>query len=307
MLFWFSSFAFFTCLFLWLMVMLNRNTWKMHERISPYVKGREVGSTGTIVLETEEQSFKERFLKYIVNPIRQFALLKMSKEHKGALEKKLQEAGNPFKWTPVDFRIIQLGSAAGLFCLSLFMILSGTNELGKSILMSSIFAVYGYFSLNFYLNAMKKKRIKDIEKSMSDFFDLVTVSIEAGLGLDGALKKVCKQMKSPLADEFLYTLEDMKLGKSRRLAFIALRDRVPSEFFQSVMNSLIQADQMGIGLTKVLRAQTGRIREMRRQKVKEQAMKAPVKMLIPMVIFIFPTLFIVLLGPVLIEVVTKWL
>ena len=115
------------------------------------------------------------------------------------------------------------------------------------------------------------------------------------------------KLKGPLSDEFTLTLEDMKLGKSRREAFYDLRKRVPSDSFQSVINALIQADQLGIGMAKVLGNLTTRIREQQREAAREQAMKAPVKMLFPMIIFIFPSLFIVILGPMAIKLITEGL
>ncbi|MFK4998197.1 type II secretion system F family protein [Bacillus sp. N9] len=142
---------------------------------------------------------------------------------------------------------------------------------------------------------------------MPDYFDMVNLLLEAGMGLDMAIANVSKQTNGPLADEFIYALEDMKLGKSRREAFYDLRKRVPSDSFQSVINALIQADQLGIGMAKVLGNLTNRIREQRREAAREQAMKAPVKMLFPMIIFIFPSLFIVILGPMMIRIMTEGL
>ncbi|HHY74332.1 MAG TPA: type II secretion system F family protein [Bacillus bacterium] len=126
------------------------------------------------------------------------------------------------------------------------------DEKGKVIVLSAFSAVFTYSYLQYYLSAKIKQRVQQIEKTMPDFFDMLNVSIEAGLGLDGALKKVCNQIESPLSSEFLYALEDMKLGKSRKEAFVEITNRVPSEFLKSVLNSIIQADQMGMGMSKVL-------------------------------------------------------
>ncbi|MEH7381305.1 type II secretion system F family protein [Bacillus sp. JJ1533] len=271
------------------------------------MNGRKVFEEDSHELEQKDLAFKERVIAPILTYVRRITFGKMSKSKMENLDKKLLAAGHPFRLTAVDFKLIQISLSVIVFIVSFFLFNSKTEETLKVFMMSSVFSIFVYLYFNFYLNAKKKARIKEIEKSMSDFFDMITVSIEAGMGLDGALKKVCKQMHSPLSTEFLYALEDMKLGKTRRQAFIELRERVPSEFFRSIMNSIIQADQLGIGMTKVLQAQTQRIRENQRQVAKEQAMKAPVKMLMPMVIFIFPTLFIVLLGPVVVNLVTKWL
>lgn len=307
LLFWLTSFIFFTTLFLLVIYQTNKTRWKMEQRISPFVNGRSLYEEDLQDVDQKELGFKDRVISPVLAYVRKLTFGKMSKSKMEHLEKKLQAAGHPFGLTAVDFKLIQISLSVVVFILSFFLFGSKSGETLKVIMMSSIFAIFVYAYFNFYLNAKKKARIKEIEKSMSDFFDMIAVSIEAGMGLDGALKKVCKQMHSPLSTEFMYALEDMKLGKARRQAFSELRERVPSEFFRSIMNSIIQADQLGIGMTKVLQAQTQRIRENQRQVAKEQAMKAPVKMLIPMVVFIFPTLFIVLLGPVVVNLVTKWL
>ncbi|WP_251553660.1 type II secretion system F family protein [Neobacillus muris] len=235
-----------------------------------------------------------------------FVLGKLPKNKIAQVEKKLQAAGHPFGLSAGTFILLQVILPVFLLLVFMALFLPLAEEKGKVLFLSAFVSLFAYFYLNHYLTAKSKQRTKEIEKAMPDFFDMLNVSIEAGMGLDGALKKVCSQMDSAIAKEFLSALEDMKLGKTRRQAFIQLRERVPSDFFRSVMNSIIQADQMGIGLSKVLQAQTQRIREKQRFSAKERAMKAPVKMLIPMVLFIFPTLFVVLLGPVIINLITKF-
>jgi tight adherence protein C len=304
---WITSLCFFTVLFLAIFSVVYKKKWVLQERVSSIVNGRSEFAETQPTLEKNEESFKERIQVLIINPIRQLTIKKMSKKKTGELEKKLQEAGNPFGMNPVDFRIFQFFVTILFVGLPVFILVPGSEDKVKGIMMALFFGLFGFYYPTFYLNSKKKQRIRKIEKSMSDFFDLVSVSLEAGLGLDGALKKVSHQMVTPISDEFLYALEDMKLGQSRKQALGALKDRIPSELFKSVINSIIQADQMGIGMTKVIRAQTQRIREKHRQKVKEEAMKAPIKMLIPMVLFIFPTLFVVLLGPVVVSLVIKFM
>ena len=110
-------------------------------------------------------------------------------------------------------------------------------------------------------------------------------------------------MKGPLSEEFLQTIEDMRLGKSRREAFSDLRNRVPVYHFQSIITSLIQADMLGVGMAKVMGSLTERIGEQKTEFAREQAMKAPVKMVFPMLLFIFPAIFIVMLGPLVIYLI----
>ncbi|MEH7128181.1 type II secretion system F family protein [Neobacillus drentensis] len=229
---------------------------------------------------------------------------KVSKTDRKKLDMLLRDAGYPFK-SAIDFRLFQMVlSIAASLPFILFILPTADNKM-STWMMAITMAILGFRLPIFYLGKKKTARIKEINKSMPDFFDTVNLLLEAGMGLDLALAEVSKKIKGPLSEEFFQTLEDMKLGKSRREAFYELRKRVPSDTFQSVITSLIQADQLGIGMAKVLGNLTVRVREQRREAAREQAMKAPVKMLFPMVFFIFPSLFIVILGPLVIYFVTK--
>ncbi|WP_342432917.1 type II secretion system F family protein [Neobacillus sp. FSL H8-0543] len=231
---------------------------------------------------------------------------KVSKVERKKLDMLIRDAGYPFR-TAVDFRLFQIVLSAGISLPILFFILPAAENKLLIWMMIGTMALLGFRLPVFYLGKKKTVRIKAINISMPDFFDTVNLLLEAGMGLDLALSEVSQKIKGPLADEFFQTLEDMKLGKSRREAFYDLRKRVPSDSFQGVITSLIQADQLGIGMAKVLGNLTVRIREQRREAAREQAMKAPVKMLFPMVFFIFPSLFIVILGPLVITLITKGL
>jgi tight adherence protein C len=306
--FWLMSFLFFTCLGVILLQRLFHHKMVIYRRVSTLVTNQsQRGSHVTYQEDIKNRSLFMRFTQPLIGKLRLLATNWMPKQKVVQIERKLQAAGYPFGISAGDFVLIQLIIPA--ICSLVFVLLLAplTEEKFKMTLLAIFIAIFTYHYTNYYLVAKRKQRVKQIDQAMPDFFDLLNVSIEAGMGLDGALKKVCHQMKTPLSQEFLSALEDMKLGKSRKQAFIELRDRVPSEFFKNVMSSIIQADQMGIGMSKVLRTQTERIREKQRFNAKEQAMKAPVKMLIPMVVFIFPTLFIVLLGPVVINLLTQYL
>jgi tight adherence protein C len=231
---------------------------------------------------------------------------KVSKTERKKINTLLRDAGYPFK-SATDFRLFQI-VLSGVLCMPfIIFILSISDNKLSSWMMAVTMALLGFRLPVFFLGKKKTARIKEINKSMPDFFDTVNLLLEAGMGLDLAIAEVIQKIKGPLSDEFRQTLDDMKLGKSRREAFYELRRRVPSDSFQSVITSLIQADQLGIGMAKVLGNLTVRVREQRREAAREQAMKAPVKMLFPMVFFIFPSLFIVILGPLIIYFVTKGL
>ena len=135
----------------------------------------------------------------------------------------------------------------------------------------------------------------------SDFIDLLAVSMEAGLGFDQALSKVVSKKHGVLADEFQRCLEELRLGKTRREALAGVRDRLPVDDIKMLIGNIIQAEQLGIGMVQILRIQSEEVRVRRKQRAEEKAMKAPIKMLFPLVIFIFPCIFIILLGPVLLQ------
>ena len=230
-----------------------------------------------------------------------------SKSERKKLDLLIRDAGYSGKLSPIEFRLIQLmiSIGGGVAMLLLFAPLAENRSMTWVLSLAISFLCYR-FSL-FFLYKKRAKRILQINKDMPDFFDTVNLLIEAGLGLDGAISNVCQKRKGPLSDEFRFVLEDMKRGKSRREAFYELRMRVPSDSLQSALTTMIQADHLGIGMSKVIRNLTIRIREQKREAAREQAMKAPVKMLFPMVFFIFPSLFIVVLGPLIVKILTEGL
>jgi len=138
---------------------------------------------------------------------------------------------------------------------------------------------------------------------MPDIMDLLTVSVEAGLGFDAALSKVVDKMPGTLSEEFVVLLSEIKIGKTRKDAMYQMADRIGVPDFRSFISAVVQADQLGVSLGRVLRIQSDQIRVNRKQRIQEKAMKAPIKMLIPMVVFIFPAIFIVLLGPTVINLI----
>ena len=135
-------------------------------------------------------------------------------------------------------------------------------------------------------------------------FDLLTISVEAGLGFDAALIKVVEKGKGILAVEFLRVLQEIKMGKPRRDSLRDLAKRNPTDDLKTWVAALVQADQLGISMGGVMRNQSMEIRMRRRQRIEEKAQKAPVKVMLPLVFFIFPCVFIVVLGPAVIQITT---
>ena len=154
-----------------------------------------------------------------------------------------------------------------------------------------------------YLKQKMNTRSHLALKELPDVLDLLTVSLEAGLGFDSAVSKVVSKKNGIISTEFHRCLEEIRLGKTRREALSAIRDRLDVDEVKSFINSILQAEKLGVGMVQVMRVQSSEVRDQRKQKAEETAMKAPIKMLFPLVLFIFPTIFIVLLGPAIIQLI----
>ncbi|TCS83331.1 type II secretion system F family protein [Tepidibacillus fermentans] len=163
--------------------------------------------------------------------------------------------------------------------------------------------IVGYLAPIFYLKRKKDERIQAIEKGLPDVLDILTVSVEAGLGFDAAIVKVVEKTSGILSDEFHKMLQEMKMGKSRREALRNLGSRTSTDDMNQFVGAIIQADQLGIRIGNVLRIQSEDMRQKRRQRAEEKAMKAPIKILFPLVFFIFPAIFIIVLGPAVIQII----
>jgi tight adherence protein C len=144
-----------------------------------------------------------------------------------------------------------------------------------------------------------------MERALPDTLDLLTVSVEAGLGFDAAINKVCEKMHGPLIDEFDVVAREIRVGETRRQALRNLGDRVASDDLRSFSRSIIQADELGTSLGRTLKVQADDMRIHRQLAAEEKAMKAPVKMLFPTVLFIFPAMFIVILGPAFLNIMAS--
>uniref|UniRef100_UPI003B75D396 type II secretion system F family protein n=1 Tax=Desulforadius tongensis TaxID=1216062 RepID=UPI003B75D396 len=219
-----------------------------------------------------------------------------------SLAKKLIEAGNPGNLAPRELMVIKY-LLAGSGALALWF-LAGTlgKNFAQGTMMALVGVITGWLLPDVILNSKIRQRKEEVEKKLPDVLDLLTVSVEAGLGFDGALVKVVEKSKGVLADEFVQVLQESKMGKPRREALRDMAGRIGVNDLSNFVGSVILADQLGISIGKVLRLQSKEMRQKRRQRAEEKAMKAPVKMLIPMVLFIFPAIFIILLGPAIIQI-----
>jgi tight adherence protein C len=217
------------------------------------------------------------------------------------IELKLLQAGKPLNMSAVDFRILQISMFLVLPSLSgLYAAILRVGIGGKLILI--ILGLFVGFSVpHYYIKLKIKQRSKQGLRELPDVLDLLTVSLEAGLGFDAALSKIVSKKDGVLTQEFQRCLEEIRLGKTRREALLGVRERLVLDEIRIFISSILQAEKLGIGMVQVMRVQSHEVREQRKQRAEEAAMKAPIKMLFPLVLFIFPSLFIVLLGPALIQ------
>lgn len=255
--------------------------------------------------EEEMQINKKKLHKRIVAKMlllsKKSVKRKMDGERASKLEKRLLQAGSPFGMTPVEFRLLQLTLLVLLpFGAFMYGILLNLPFLGKLGCILFGFAA-AYFLPIIYLNQKQKSRNKFAIRELPDVLDLLTVSLEAGLGFDSALSKVIAKKEGVLVTEFHRCLEEIRLGKTRREALAGIKERLLVHDVNVLISSILQAEKLGIGLVQVLRVQSEEIRDQRKQRAEQEAMKAPIKMLFPLVLFIFPSLFIVLLGPAILQ------
>lgn len=188
------------------------------------------------------------------------------------------------------------GIALGLWTMS------ASFSLGLVVLL--LVAPIGFFYPDAWLRRRRASRAEEIRRALPDSLDLMAISVEAGVGLEGALARAAEDLGGALAEEYARLLREMQLGASRREAFMEMRRRVDLPEMSSFVLALLQADSLGIAVGKVLRTQAAEQRTKRRQRAREQAAKTPVKILFPLVFGIFPALLIVILGPAIIRIMS---
>ncbi|MGK2849973.1 MAG: type II secretion system F family protein [Candidatus Limnocylindrales bacterium] len=258
----------------------------------------------------EELELQAPFIERTLRPLAASLSGRMSRMASSSFsdrtEKRLALAGNPGDLRVADWLGIK-AIAAVVGGLLFFFLFGVVGLLGFPFPINYMFAIigllFGYTAPEFWLGGRVKKRQKAILLMIPDTLDLLTISVRAGLGFDAALGKVVEKLKGPLSEEFRRAMAEIRVGKARR---DALRDIVPRTEVGPLTNfigAIIQAEQLGVSISKVLQVQSEQLRIERRQRAEEQAAKAPIKMLFPLVGCIFPSLFIVILGPAIILIV----
>lgn len=214
----------------------------------------------------------------------------------------LAAAGRPVALSTFSTGLAGLPAMLGL--LGVLLGVRGAVAVPATVGFVLAMAAFGVALPVIWLRGRIDRRQLAITRALPDTFDLIVVSVEAGLGLEAAMARVADEMTGPLADEIRRALSDMNLGTGRRRALQAMAQRVRVPAIRSLVSAILQADQTGMGIGPVLRAQSDHLRIQRRQHAEERAAKAPLKMLFPLVFFIFPSLFVVMLGPAMISLMS---
>jgi tight adherence protein C len=217
------------------------------------------------------------------------------------IEKQLVRAGNPMSLNAyVVFWLTSIAVFVGLV-LAAVVVVFGTVGYQQAAAVL-VFGVFGWTIPGNWLKGRVRARQKLVLKSLPDGLDLVTTCVEAGLGLDAALSRVAEKSSGPLADEMGRMLREVAMGKLRREALTEMADRLGVDELTTFVNAIIQAEQLGVGISQVLRVQSEQMRMRRRQAAEKTAHEAPIKMIFPLVLFIFPAFMLIILGPAFIRI-----
>lgn len=261
-----------------------------------------LGATPDLVADPDES-----FLHRAVAPFSEkFTALGHRLTRAGTVERiqrRLDIAGNASAWDVnriVGAKVLALGVLAGLAVL--YGLASGASPL-RVVALAALIGSFGFVLPNVLLYNAGEKREALIRRELPDAFDLLTISVEAGLGFDAAVMKVARNTHGPLAQEFSRLLQEMQIGVGRMDAMRAMGARSTIKELQSFCHAMVQADQLGVPIGRVLRIQSREMRVKRRQAAEEKAQKVPVKIMVPLVLFILPSLFIVVMGPAAIKMV----
>jgi tight adherence protein C len=243
----------------------------------------------------DAKKFRERAVEPLRESLARWVLKLNPRTSTESISLKLLGAGLGRRITPAGFLAAKGALAAtGALLGVIFSTMAGSTT---GLFFTVVFAVVGFFGPDYFVSLKARARREKIRADLPDALDLLAVSVEAGLGFDGAIAKITEHMEGPLADEFGLTLGEMRIGEGRQDALKRMSDRVDAAELSSFTRAIIQADQLGTSLGRILRVQAADSRMRRQAAAEERAMKAPIKMLFPTVLFIFPSIFLVILGP----------
>jgi|tagenome__1003787_1003787.scaffolds.fasta_scaffold20986669_1 tight adherence protein C len=247
--------------------------------------------------EDLEQPFNNRVLVPALGRLAGIGRRMSPSGQAGRIKRRLDLAGNPPRWT-VDrvFAFKMLGLIVGALAgIGLSLALGTSTLLGIGL--TAILTALGFYASDIVLLHLSQSRQDRIQKDLPDALDLLSISVEAGLGFDASLSQVARNTTGPLAEEFFRVLQEMQIGTGRSDAMRALGERTTVPELRGFVTAMVQADSFGVPVASVLRVQAGEMRVKRSQRAEEKAQKVPVKILFPLIFCILPALFIVVIGP----------
>lgn len=262
----------------------------------------EIANANKVVKDEENKSFKDKMTDSISEVIEKLFFKNSKQSRNERLQKKLDNAGLSKITTPIKYTSGLIISSIVLFFVALLLVFLLTTSIGKALIFALVSVMFYLYAKNFMLLRKVAWRRNRMVKDLPYTLDLILVSIEAGLSFDGAISKVVTNIPGPLSEEFAKTLKEMRMGIERKIAMRNMSTRCSIRELSTLITSIIQADELGVALGKIIRIEASTLREDRKQKAREKAMKAPVKILIPLILFVFPTIFIVVLGPAILQI-----
>lgn len=272
----------------------------LQARLAEFIQRGDVTSLEEIELS---QPFSERVIVPVIRRIGEFSARFTPQKAIQNTARRLELAGNPWPIDAATFLAIRfiLAVVLGGFLLAVVLI-SPPSSPSDNFMYIGGATFAGFFLPHLMLSSKITRRQKEIRKAMPDALDLLTICVEAGLGFDAALSKVAEKWETELSLAFTRAIREIQLGKTRREALKDMSDRLGLPEMTSFVAAIIQSEQLGVSMAKVLRIQSDQMRLKRRQYAEEEAHKAPIKMIIPMALLIFPSILIIILTPAVIQI-----
>lgn len=272
------------------------------ERLAEFSFRDEMMSLEEIELS---QSFYERIILPLFNRVGEFSSKFTPQATLESARRKLEMAGNPMQMDPAFFLALRFIIAILFGGLILSLYVFGGRNIAQGMGLSALFTLIGFIFPDMWLSGRMRGRQKMIFRAMPDALDLLTICVEAGLGFDAAMSRVHEKWVNDLGLELGRVIQEIRLGKLRRDALRDMSDRLGVPEMTSFVAAVIQSEQLGVSMAKVLRIQSDQMRVRRRQMAEEEAHRAPIKMVFPIALLIFPSIMLILLGPAAMLLVTS--
>lgn len=280
----------------------SENDMRLFERLGDFSKSGE-----QVDLEKLELSlpFTERVIYPLARKLGEITLRFTPQNWISRINRRLELAGRSSKVDATVFLTLQFifGLLIGGFTFTILKLLGNNIPAGRIFLFTLVMTLLGFYLPHFQLSSSITNRQKQVRKDMPDALDLLTICVEAGLGFDAAMARVAEKWNSPLSMAFARVIQEVQLGKLRREALHDMQENIGISELTSFVAAIIQSEQLGVSMSKVLRVQADQMRVRRRQLAEEEAHKAPIKMLIPMAFLMFPSLLIILLAPAVLQII----